>query len=118
MQDTSFDPLQALSEARTALTDPGALEGIPDQDAVASGAFAIDRIDQAIGALYYEPANDARDEAVWVLTHLGRLLARVADELPSDMSPAAFDTAADLIVQAGDRIDEAIDLLSHPREDD
>jgi hypothetical protein len=120
MIETTFDPLQALSLAYTALNDPSALEvEATEEDArmqrlyrVPLG-YATERINEVIGALHYEPANDARAEAVWVLTHLGRLLANVADELvDDDLVPATFDEAAAQIRNAGDRIDEAIEALS------
>src|SRR5215471_20483883 len=121
-QDTTFDPLQALSLARTALSDPAGMpEGEPDffGGAVASedhpeAMYAIDRIDEVIGALRFEGAlNDYQGEARWVLTHLGRLLAAVADTLGNgtEMLPAANEDAASYLQEAGDRIDEAIDAL-------
>jgi hypothetical protein len=117
-----FDPLQALSLARTALSDPAAVgigAGTVSAPATEREMYAIDRIDEVIGALYFEPVNDARAEAVWVITHLGRLLAHVAAELPDrELSPATFDAAADELTTAGDAIDRALDLLESKGERD
>jgi hypothetical protein len=117
-----FDPLQALSLARTALSDPAAVgigAGTVSTPATEREMYAIDRIDEVIGALYFEPVNDARSEAVWVITHLGRLLAHVAAELPDrELSPATFDAAADELTTAGDAIDRALDLLESKGERD
>lgn len=90
--EVTFDPLQALSLARTALSDPA---GLPDgalrpyevdPAADAHGLYAIDQIDAALGALSFEAGagNDDRAQAVWVLTHLGRLLVEVAGQLDAD----------------------------------
>lgn len=122
---TTFDPLQALSLARTALDDPGGLpEGELDewerneeveldvygsiQTHGASTNYAIDRIDEVMGALSFEAGagNDDAAQARWVLTHLGRLIAEVADEL--DRSGVRHDLMAAL-----DRVDETIDELSN-----
>jgi hypothetical protein len=106
-----FDVLQALSLARTALDDPGA---VPEQELtpITARTYAIDRIDESIGALYYEPENDARGEAAWVLTHLGRLLSAVADRLDDSAFPSSVMVAAAAHIDAAcDRIDEAIALV-------
>jgi hypothetical protein len=126
-----FDVLQALSLARTALDDPGALTEQELARVVTHftaprspwshglSVYAIDRIDETIGALYYEPANDARAEAVWVLTHLGRLLANVTDGLDDQEFPSArFASAAHALEQAGDLIDGAILVLEGKDEED
>lgn len=114
MIETTFEPLQALSLARTALDDPAAI-GLRD-GAEKARVYAIYRIDEAIGALRFEPANDARSEAQWVLTHLGRLLAAAHDAIEAQAGAGmpddrVYDAAAAALEEAGNFIDEAIGYL-------
>jgi phosphate uptake regulator len=106
-----FEVLFALSLARTALDDPVAI-GLREIRAGVeeSRNFAIKRIDEVIGALYFEPANDYRSEARWTLTHIGRLLAAVAETLGSTDEEDLSYIARELET-AGDHIDEAIEHL-------
>lgn len=124
--DTTFDPLRALSLARTALDDPAALHDPPRWDGNLSYSshsmrdadlhkYAVHRIDEVIGALMYEPANDARAEARWALTHLGRLVNDVAQGLDAD---EVERDAAGRINDALDALDEAIAVLDEPYEDE
>ena len=110
-----FDVLDALSRARTALDDPQGLD-LTIEDAAAGTRYAIDRIDEVIGALRFEPANDARGEARWVLMHIGRLLAAAGDAIEAELSrdPELLDD----LRRAGDAIDNAYDSLTSERERD
>jgi hypothetical protein len=112
--ETTFDPLQALSLARTALDDPDAIDpadlGLDPDPAM----YAVDRIDEAIGALHFDGSNDYVGEAHWVITHLGRLLAAVAEKLEAEADPdhdLGARKAALLLVEAGGKIDRAIEEL-------
>ena len=117
---TDFDVLTALSEARTALDDPGALtDAQRGDDPFSAVDYAVERIDMALGALSFESANDYRGEARWTLTHLRRLLHEVAETLAADAHHGGaeaddYDTlvhAANDLGVAGDLIDSAIERL-------
>jgi len=108
----TFDPLQALSLAVTALTDPG---GLPvDVEPASLVDYAADRVNEAIGALHFEGSNDYAAEARWVITHLGRLLAAVADTLEAeadDFQDTGALHAARLIHEGLGSVDRAVDAL-------
>ena len=85
------DPLQALSLARTALSDPEALPSTIDFDSDLSMAgesadavqvaYAVTQIDDAIGGLYFEPFDDPARAAAVTLANVDRLVSAVADGL-------------------------------------
>jgi len=111
-----FDPLDALSRARTALDDPAAVGlAVPGEAWFEAGSenigYAVQQIDEVIGALRFEPANDYRGEARWVMKNLGRLLNAVAQELAEDGSNENVHASNDLSA-ACDLIDEAINRLT------
>lgn len=110
-----FDPLNALSLARTALTEP---EALPDTEQYHVGMpdslleYAVDRIDAVMGSLYFEVGAQEDDgaQAARVLTTLGRLLAALRDEV--EVADGSTDDACVMMAEAGDRIDEAIGMLA------
>lgn len=111
-----FDPLNALSLARTALTDP---HGLPDSvhgddvmDADTAVEYAVDRIDAVMASLYFEVGAQEDDgaQAARVLTTLGRLLAALREEV--EVADGSTDDACVMMAEAGDRIDEAIEALT------
>ena len=110
-----FDPLGALSYARTALDDPAGLpeEEIEDTDSLSERmGYAIDKIDEVMGSLYFEVGAQENDgaQAARVLTTLGRLLAALRDE--AEVADGSTDDACVMMAEAGDRIDEAIGMLT------
>lgn len=106
-----FSVLQNLSLARTALDDPASLPEtyIPATPALQRD-YAVEKIDETIGALLFEPANDSAGELVWVLTNIGRLLAEVCDGADAEFENAELTLA---IRTAGDQIDDAINAASN-----
>lgn len=111
--EVEWEPVYALSLARTALDDPLAL---PDGEIHADGprAYAIDKIDEVIGALYFEAGgyNDEAGELRWVLRNLGRLLVGVADQLGEQNDPGSLIMGH--VTAALDAIDEAIGCVQTP----
>jgi hypothetical protein len=126
MRDTTFfDPLQELSLARTALDDPA---GLPDgelpylpKDGTLDGQvndYAVEKIDNVLGALSAGHGNNLKDEARWALVCLGRLVAAVADEIEvgedgyaGNLDSVTADQVTHRIDLAADYLDEAINLL-------
>lgn len=115
------DPLEALSLARTALSDPRALPPNSDVEdssmAVESAdptlvAYAIAQIDHAIGGLYFEPADDPTCEARSTLTNLERLLSSMADGLGECVG---FEDAVARIREAEEHLAGARALLASTR---
>jgi len=116
------DPLHALSLARTALSDPGALPSNSDFDPdlsmagesadPAQVAYAIVQIDHAIGGLYFEPFDDPTREAGVTLANLDRLLSSIADGLDEC---ACFEGAVAKIREAVEHLAGARMLLASTR---
>lgn len=107
----TFDPLMALSYARTAIDDPDglpedeydALEAVPVTIDVPSrlvprveqrAAYALDRIDEAMAALDYDggQGNDNRNEAAWVAKNIAQLCESFQCEMAAEASYVAADT--------------------------
>jgi hypothetical protein len=118
--EVSSLPSLALSLARTALTDPHA---IPDSEDVAIRkldkltadprhvAYAVAKIDQALGGLRFEPGCETMADARAVIHHLASMSRAAAEDL-ADMSRAnpavaAVSAAASLLEAA------AADMLAH-----
>ena len=109
-QGEQFDPLNELSLARTALDDPAGV-GLAHAPDTAKG-YAVDRIDDVMGSLYFETGAQEDDgaQAARVLTTLGRLLEAVREEI--ERADGSTDDACVMMAEAGDRIDEAIGMLT------
>jgi hypothetical protein len=119
---TTFDALEALSLARTALDDP---DGLPSFVELRSSesfvAFAIDRIDEAMGALLFDEGgcNDAAGEARWVAKNLAGLVGSFHCSMATERRWAAtedkrwqaFATAHDQGVIAARALMEAVSAL-------
>jgi len=116
------DPLQALSLARTALSDPQALPPSSDFDPdlsmagepadPAQVAYAIAQIDHAIGGLYFEPFNDPTSEATGTIANLERLLSSIAEGLNECVG---FESAVSEIREAREHLAGARVLLTATR---
>jgi len=116
------DPLHALSLARTALSDPGALPSNSDFDPdlsmagesadPAQVAYAIVQIDHAIGGLYFEPFDDPTREAGVTLANLDRLLSSMAEGLDECV---CFEGAVAKIREAVEHLADARMLLASTR---
>ena len=125
------------SNARTALTDP---DGLPEPVASILAAaerravdpddnpyadYAVTQLDELINAL--NPAEYDRASFAATLTMLGRHLAERADELVANATQAAetdaaadaeaLQAAADLVQDACDKLDEAIETLVPDTDD-
>lgn len=118
MTGQGFDPLLALSEARTALSDPGGVDIEPGdfwrtgRPSAKAADYAVERIDWVMGSLRTDDFN-SREEIRTTLTTLGRLLAEVVDTIEAG---DVLGGNVGLIVrgdisEALDNIDQAIDLL-------
>lgn len=116
------------SYARTALDD---YAGLPDTEqakirstlapSVNAGlvAYAVERLDEIINVL--NPAENTRESYAATLTMLGRQLAERADTIEQneleyeehdDDTKQAYTEAHTALLQALDRLDEAIDALA------
>jgi len=94
----TFDPLDAISLARTALDDPAGLpEGdtlddvvYDDQNEGPASRYVIDKLDQAISSLHYGggSGNDNRGEARWVAQNIAALCETFQCEMATE---AAYD---------------------------
>lgn len=118
--DAAVDLLdQRASLARTALDDPGGLPsgepfstvGPQASEADALRLYAIDQLDQLIGAI--NPAELTRENAAQALGILARHVADIGKRLDSEgITEAGRSMVGDTITAGLDRIREAVSLLT------
>lgn len=104
---TSFDALKALSLARTALTDPDGVDDLRGDEPI---GYAVDRIDEVIGAYSFEKGagNDDASQLAWVIAHAARILAECAEAM--DHADERECVVAEGLADVLDRLDDVRDL--------